>query len=50
MAGGAGAIVDGLLGLMLADHVFGNYRFIRVPPRLLQKYALSPGSALMTFP
>ena len=29
MAGGAGAIVGGLLGLMLADHVFRNYRFIR---------------------
>jgi hypothetical protein len=28
MAGGAGAIVGGLLGLMLADHVFRNYRFI----------------------
>jgi hypothetical protein len=29
MAGGAGAIVGGLLGLMLTDHVFRNYRFIR---------------------
>jgi hypothetical protein len=29
MAGGAGAIVGGLLGLMLADHDFRNYRFIR---------------------
>jgi hypothetical protein len=29
MAGGAGAIVGGLLGLMLADHVFRNHRFIR---------------------
>ena len=29
MAGGAGAIVGGLLGLLLADHVFRNYRFIR---------------------
>jgi ABC-type xylose transport system permease subunit len=29
MAGGAGAIVGGLLGLMLADHVFRNYSFIR---------------------
>jgi ABC-type xylose transport system permease subunit len=29
LAGGAGAIVGGLLGLMLADHVFRNYRFIR---------------------
>ena len=29
MVGGAGAIVGGLLGLMLADHVFRNYRFIR---------------------
>jgi len=29
MAAGAGAIVGGLLGLMLADHVFCNYRFIR---------------------
>ena len=29
MAGGAAAIVGGLLGLMLADHVFRNYRFIR---------------------
>jgi tetrahydrodipicolinate N-succinyltransferase len=29
MAGGAGAIVGGLLGLMLADHVFRNDRFIR---------------------
>jgi hypothetical protein len=29
MAGGASAIVGGLLGLMLADHVFRNYRFIR---------------------
>jgi hypothetical protein len=29
MAGGAGAIVGWLLGLMLADHVFRNYRFIR---------------------
>jgi hypothetical protein len=28
MAGGAGAIVGGLLGLMLADQVFRNYRFI----------------------
>jgi hypothetical protein len=28
-AGGAGAIVGGLLGLMLADHVFRKYRFIR---------------------
>ena len=29
MVGGAGAIVGGLLGLLLADHVFRNYRFIR---------------------
>jgi hypothetical protein len=29
MAGGAGAIVGGLLRLMLADHVFRNYRRIR---------------------
>jgi hypothetical protein len=29
MAGGAGAIVGGLLGLMLADHVFRKYRVIR---------------------
>jgi hypothetical protein len=29
MAGGAGAIVGGLLGLLLADHVFRNYRFNR---------------------
>jgi hypothetical protein len=29
MAGGAGAIVGGLLGLMLADHVFRNDRSIR---------------------
>jgi hypothetical protein len=29
MAGGAGAIVGGLLALTLADHVFRNYRFIR---------------------
>jgi hypothetical protein len=29
MAGGTGAIVGGLLGLMLADHVFRTYRFIR---------------------
>jgi hypothetical protein len=29
IAGGAGAIVGGLMGLMLADHVFRNYRFIR---------------------
>jgi hypothetical protein len=29
MAGGAGAIVGRLLGQMLADHVFRNYRFIR---------------------
>jgi hypothetical protein len=27
MAGGASAIVGGLLGLLLADHVFRNYRF-----------------------
>jgi hypothetical protein len=26
MAGGTGAIVGWLLGLMLADHVFRNYR------------------------
>jgi ABC-type xylose transport system permease subunit len=29
MAGGAGAIVGGLLGLMLTGHVFRNSRFIR---------------------
>jgi hypothetical protein len=29
MAGGAGAIGGELLGLMLADHVFRNYQFIR---------------------
>jgi hypothetical protein len=29
MVGGAGAIVGGLLGLMLANHVFRNDRFIR---------------------
>jgi hypothetical protein len=29
IAGGAGAIVGGLLGLMLSDNVFRNYRFIR---------------------
>jgi hypothetical protein len=29
MAGGAGAIVGGLLGLMFADHIFRNYGFIR---------------------
>jgi hypothetical protein len=29
MAGGAGAIVGGLLGLMLADHFFRKHRFIR---------------------
>ena len=29
MAGGAGAIVGGMLGLLLADHVFRNDRFIR---------------------
>jgi hypothetical protein len=28
-AGGAGAIVGEMLGLMLADHLFRNYRFIR---------------------
>jgi hypothetical protein len=29
MPGGAGAIVGGLPGLLLADHVFRNDRFIR---------------------
>jgi hypothetical protein len=29
MAGRAGAIVGGLLGLTLADHIFRNHRFIR---------------------
>jgi hypothetical protein len=29
MAGGASAIVGGLLGLMLTDHVFRIYRFVR---------------------
>jgi hypothetical protein len=29
MARGAGAIVGGLLRLMLADYVFRNYRFFR---------------------
>jgi hypothetical protein len=29
MAGEANAIVGGVLGLMLADHDFRNYRFIR---------------------
>jgi hypothetical protein len=29
MTSGAGAIVGGLLGLMLAHHVLRNYRFIR---------------------
>jgi hypothetical protein len=29
MVNGTGTIVGGLLGLMLADHVFRNYRFIR---------------------
>jgi hypothetical protein len=29
MAGGASAIVDGVLEMMLADYVFRNYRFIR---------------------
>jgi hypothetical protein len=29
MAGVAGANFGGLLGLLLADHVFRNYRFIR---------------------
>jgi hypothetical protein len=28
MVGVAGAIIGGLLGLLLADHVFRNYRFI----------------------
>jgi hypothetical protein len=28
-AGGAGVIVGEMLGLMLADNVFRNYRFIR---------------------
>jgi hypothetical protein len=29
MAGIAGAIVGGVLGLLLPDHFFRNYRFIR---------------------
>jgi hypothetical protein len=29
IVGGAGAIVGGLLGLMLADHIFRNFPFIR---------------------
>jgi hypothetical protein len=47
IAGGAGAIVGGLLGLMLADHVFRNYRFIRrgereVGPRLPRLWPWRP--------